>query len=370
MGVLRGRPGYPRRSDASRLKAAAAHHSQSLECNDIEQRRSATLAVAGLACHGPSTCGNRPGAARGRSQTRACRSTVVEAPATFTVLVNEYGAIGGLARHRRPIVSIRPGNQYTHTRTALVADAGAALACSPLDALVRSRSTLITAYDVEVHDLPAADVQEALAQATPPLYGHRHAPERRVGVRVQARGRAWIPGRRAVCRRRPLVRGDRLLASSGSGDACSDRHTTAPRVRVRRPPGAVVDQAGLFRAAVFEPDDAGRIRVALSSKRACTPSREWTLPTADGADTGTGAAGRRDRSANRVCTSWLLPSVRIVLPGCALSGGPRRRRCRRMIVVLRQIGFSSVFDTTYFAGAFMMSPNKSPAASARTPPRG
>ncbi len=32
-----------------------------------------------------------------------------------------------------------------------------------------------------------------------------------------------------------------------------------------------------------------------------------------------------------------------------------------MIVVLRQIGFSSVFDTTYFFGAFIMSPNGSPA---------
>ena len=33
----------------------------------------------------------------------------------------------------------------------------------------------------------------------------------------------------------------------------------------------------------------------------------------------------------------------------------------RMIVVLRQIGFLSVFDTTYFFGAFIMSPKKSPA---------
>jgi len=30
--------------------------------------------------------------------------------------------------------------------------------------------------------------------------------------------------------------------------------------------------------------------------------------------------------------------------------------------VLRQVGFSSVLDTTYFAGAFMMSPNGSPGA--------
>ena len=32
-----------------------------------------------------------------------------------------------------------------------------------------------------------------------------------------------------------------------------------------------------------------------------------------------------------------------------------------MIVVLRHVGFSSVRDTTYFFGAFIMSPNGSPA---------
>jgi hypothetical protein len=31
-----------------------------------------------------------------------------------------------------------------------------------------------------------------------------------------------------------------------------------------------------------------------------------------------------------------------------------------MIVVFRQIGFWRVFETTYFAGAFMRSPNGSP----------
>jgi len=33
----------------------------------------------------------------------------------------------------------------------------------------------------------------------------------------------------------------------------------------------------------------------------------------------------------------------------------------RMIVVLRQVGSFSVRDTTYFFGAFIMSPKKSPA---------
>jgi len=36
-----------------------------------------------------------------------------------------------------------------------------------------------------------------------------------------------------------------------------------------------------------------------------------------------------------------------------------------MIVVLRQIGFSRVFETTYFAGGFIMSPKGCQASSAR-----
>jgi len=81
----------------------------------------------------------------------------------------EYGAIGG----RRAAVDrsfLSPGNQYTHTRTALLADAGAALSCSPAMPSCGA-SDVITAYDIEVHDLPLADVQDALAQAAPPLYG-------------------------------------------------------------------------------------------------------------------------------------------------------------------------------------------------------
>jgi len=39
----------------------------------------------------------------------------------------------------------------------------------------------------------------------------------------------------------------------------------------------------------------------------------------------------------------------------------------RMMVVLRHLGFSSVFETTYFAGAFMRSPNLSPAGMGSKP---
>ena len=49
------------------------------------------------------------------------------------------------------------------------------------------------------------------------------------------------------------------------------------------------------------------------------------------------------------------------LPGSALSARTDSITLSRMIVVLRQIGSSSVLDTTYFFGAFIMSPKKSPA---------
>ena len=126
-----------------------------------------TLAVAGLACRGPSTCGNCPGGTGTQPDTGLPfdgGGGTCDFHGSY-----EYGAIGG----RRTTVDrsfLSPGNQYTHTRTALVADAGAALSCSPPMPSCGSLD-VITAYDVEVHDLPAADVQEALAQATPPLYG-------------------------------------------------------------------------------------------------------------------------------------------------------------------------------------------------------
>ena len=48
------------------------------------------------------------------------------------------------------------------------------------------------------------------------------------------------------------------------------------------------------------------------------------------------------------------------LPGAALSFRTASTTSSRMIVVFRQMGLSRVFDTTYFAGAFIMSPNRSP----------
>jgi hypothetical protein len=52
----------------------------------------------------------------------------------------------------------------------------------------------------------------------------------------------------------------------------------------------------------------------------------------------------------------------MLLPGCAFSARTDSMTFSRMIVVLRQMGFWSVFDTTYFLGAFSASPNGSPGA--------
>jgi hypothetical protein len=53
--------------------------------------------------------------------------------------------------------------------------------------------------------------------------------------------------------------------------------------------------------------------------------------------------------------------VRIAPPGAASSARIRPIGSSRNTVVFRQIGSSSVVDTTYFAGAFIRSPNGSPA---------
>jgi hypothetical protein len=49
-----------------------------------------------------------------------------------------------------------------------------------------------------------------------------------------------------------------------------------------------------------------------------------------------------------------------VLAGRCLELPTASTTLSRMIVVLRQMGFLRLFDTTYFAGAFIMSPKRSP----------
>jgi hypothetical protein len=86
----------------------------------------------------------------------------------------DYGYIGGF-RISVDRSYLSPGNQYRHTRVPISTAGPALLSCAPpLPAC--GASDVITSYDVEVHDLPLADVQAALAMATPPLYGFDMRP--------------------------------------------------------------------------------------------------------------------------------------------------------------------------------------------------
>lgn len=110
-----------------------------------------------------------------------------------------YGDIGGL----RIAVSrseLAPGNKYTHTRTPVAGD-GPTLMCSPPLPACGSQD-VITAYDVEVHDLPLPDVQAALSQPQPPLYGYDSRPvDGTVFEFKRADGRGFLVG--TPCDTRP-----------------------------------------------------------------------------------------------------------------------------------------------------------------------
>jgi hypothetical protein len=84
-----------------------------------------------------------------------------------------YGPIGGnsLYVHRSELA---PGNKYTHTRSPL-RSSGMPLSCSPAMPPCGAQD-IITAYDVEVHDLLHPDVRAALAEPQPLLYGHDTRP--------------------------------------------------------------------------------------------------------------------------------------------------------------------------------------------------
>jgi Pacifastin inhibitor (LCMII) len=84
-----------------------------------------------------------------------------------------YGTIGGL-RVSISRTELAPENKYTHTRSPVSAP-GSALSCSPAMPPCGAQD-VITAYDIEVHDLGRADVQAALAEAQPPLYGYDSRP--------------------------------------------------------------------------------------------------------------------------------------------------------------------------------------------------
>jgi hypothetical protein len=85
----------------------------------------------------------------------------------------EYGNIGGfVAWTDRSYLS--PGNKYRHVRTP-VRGGGAETSCMPAMPPCGAQD-IITAYDVEVHDLTNADVRAALAESPTPLFGYDQRP--------------------------------------------------------------------------------------------------------------------------------------------------------------------------------------------------
>jgi hypothetical protein len=117
-----------------------------------------------------------------------------------------YGAIGGNATFVYR-TELAPGNKYTRTRTSLRAPQPA-LTCSPAMPPCGAQDA-ISAYDIEVHDLPRPDVQAALAEAQPPLYGYDPRPlDGTVFELKRADGRGFLvgdtcDGRPAPCRAIP-----------------------------------------------------------------------------------------------------------------------------------------------------------------------
>lgn len=85
----------------------------------------------------------------------------------------EYGDIGGL-RVSADRSYLKRGNTYLHTRSAVRGDQPDASCAPPMPAC--GALDVITAYDIEVHDLAHADVQAALRKTPPPLFGRDNRP--------------------------------------------------------------------------------------------------------------------------------------------------------------------------------------------------
>jgi hypothetical protein len=85
----------------------------------------------------------------------------------------EYGAIGGL-RITVDRAFLKPGNSYQYTRSPVRGD-GPTRSCTPLMPPCGAQG-VISAHDIETSGLQNADVQAALAQPTPPLFGRDLRP--------------------------------------------------------------------------------------------------------------------------------------------------------------------------------------------------
>jgi hypothetical protein len=104
----------------------------------------------------------------------------------------EYGDIGGLRAFVERTI-LEPGNKYTHLRRGTVLGPPLISCSPPLPSC--GALDIITAYDIEVHDLGDPDVLAALAQPTPPLFGRDTRPVDGVVFEfVRKDGRGFLVG--------------------------------------------------------------------------------------------------------------------------------------------------------------------------------
>jgi hypothetical protein len=113
-----------------------------------------------------------------------------------------YGDIGGNAAYVER-TDLSPANKYVHTRSSQ-RGTGPLLSCAPALPPCGAQDA-ISAYDLEVHDLPLPDVKAALAEASPPLYGYDSRPvDGTVFELKRADGRGFLVGQpcdnRTPCR--------------------------------------------------------------------------------------------------------------------------------------------------------------------------
>jgi hypothetical protein len=147
-----------------------------------------TAATAGTACQEQGPPGNvgdggtTPDSGSGPDGAQTC---------DFTAKY-EYGYIGGFVAFVDRS-SLAPGNKYTHSRMG-VRGGAASMSCAPPMPSCGAQD-IVTAYDIEVHDLGRADVKAALAESTPPLFGNDTRPvDGSVFEFTRADGRGFLVG--------------------------------------------------------------------------------------------------------------------------------------------------------------------------------
>ena len=167
-----------------------------------------------LANGGPSDAG----VAKDAGGSKDAGTTTDSGPSCDFATSYEYGNIGGfVAWSARSYLS--PGNKYRYVRTPVRGAGTAELSCAPAMPPCGSLD-IITAYDIEVHDLLDADVRVALSESPAPLFGYDQRPvDGQVFEFISAKGGSFLVGSdcgtmtgcRAIPRGIKQLR-DRLLA--------------------------------------------------------------------------------------------------------------------------------------------------------------